>query len=258
MECPRGPLWGDAGSGLGGAGSQHRPWGPGAWGSTPEGGGTGKGEGRGGEAAAVRVLSLSGSALGGGTRSRALPEERDGSSQGRGKFRSGAGGHGKTRPVTAHSCFWLTAPMPLPSCLTVHVSALLSCASPSHTLCLSLTTRPPGPTTPLSHSPHSPMAPRSGVPCCQLLWNIPLLSLPYYFSCLSWAFPALGALQSLSGTLHINSRALGPHTIEGGQRELGCGPAPERTGQLPPAAQLPLTSPQPRDLVGPSSRSGWS
>lgn len=182
-----------------------------------------------------------------------------GSSQGRGKFRSGAGGHGKTRPVTAHSCFWLTAPMPLPSCLTVHVSALLSCASPSHMLCLSLTTRPPGPTIPLPHSPHRPMAPRSGVPCCQLLWNIPLLSLPYYFKVVRLGpFLHFGALQSLSGTLHINSRALGPHTIEGGQRELGCGLAPERTGQLPPAAQLPLTSPQPRDLVGPSSRSGWS
>lgn len=103
-----------------------------------------------------------------------------GSSQGRGKFRSGAGGHGKTRPVTAHSCFWLTAPCPAAS-----QSLCLPCsAAPPpaiRSVCPSPHARPPGPTIPLAHSPHSPMAPRSGVPCCQLLWNIPLLSLPYYF-----------------------------------------------------------------------------
>lgn len=207
-------------------------------GAPRRGGGTGKGEGRGGEAAAVRVLSLSGSALGGGTRSRALPEERDGSSQGRGKFRSGARGHGKTRPVTAHSCFWLTAPMPLPSCLTVHVSALLSCASPSHTLCLSLTTRPPGPTTPLSHSPHSPMAPRSGVPCCQLLWNIPLLSLPYYFKVVRLGpFLHLG-LSKASQVPFTSTRGLWDHTPSRGDSGSWAAGRP-RTGR---ASFLPLLS----------------
>lgn len=84
VEYPRGPLGEDAGSGLEGAGSQHRAWGPGAWGEHP-GGVEGPGRERGGVAGPVWVPFLSGPALGGGTRREAFSERTDGGKHGQGK-----------------------------------------------------------------------------------------------------------------------------------------------------------------------------
>lgn len=123
---------------------------------------------------------------------------------------------------------------------------------PSRMLRLSLSPRPHGPTAPLSHYPmahstHTAHGPKIRCPLLPASLGYPTTELVLLFqSCPSWAFPALGAPKSPSGTPHTNSRALQPRTIQRGQRELGCGPAPAWTGQLPSAAWLPLTGPQPR------------